>query len=234
MSKLDILCFAAHPDDVELSCGGTIAKHVDLGHSVGICDLTRGELGTRGNADTRRDEALKASEILKIKYRENLGLQDGFFDINEKNIIDVVKIIRKYKPKIVLCNATHDRHLDHSRAGDLVVRAAFLSGLVKINTNQDAWRPSALYRYIQDYHNTPDFVIDISKYMDIKLEAIKAYSTQFYNINSKEIETPISKKDFFDFIIARAKEFGRPAGFEFAEGFNKERYIGVDNLFHLI
>ena len=234
MEKLDILVFAAHPDDVELACSGTVLKHISLGYKVGIVDLTRGELGTRGSAEIRAEETRVASSILGIHSRENLGFRDGFFEIDEAHLLRVVEIIRKYQPELILANAASDRHPDHKRAGDLVSRANFLSGLVKIETaNQTAWRAKVVYRYIQDNYIEPDFVVDISGFEAKKLEAIKAFKSQFYDPNSTEPATPISREDFLDFILARAKQLGRPINAEYGEGFTVERYVGVDNLFEL-
>jgi bacillithiol biosynthesis deacetylase BshB1 len=239
MVKLDILVFAAHPDDVELSCSGTVLKHIDLGYKVGIVDLTRGELGSRGTAEIRAEETEISSKILGIHVRENLGFRDGFFEIDEFHLLKVIEVIRKYKPEIILANAKCDRHPDHKRGGELISRAAFLSGLVKIETsldgiNQDKWRPKAVYHYIQEQYLEPDFVIDISGYEDKKLEAIKAYKSQFYDPNSKEPLTPISREDYLEFVTGRIKQFGGQINTKFGEGFTKERYLGVDNLFHLI
>lgn len=232
--KLDILVFAAHPDDVELACSGTVLKHISLGYKVGIVDLTRGELGTRGSAEIRANESKMASEILGIHVRENLGFKDGLFEIDEAHLLKVIGIIRKYEPEIILANAASDRHPDHKRAGDLVSRANFLSGLVKIETeSQQPWRAKVLYRYIQDNYIEPDFVVDISGFETKKLEAIKAFKSQFYDANSTEPQTPISKEDFLDFVLARAKTFGRPINANYGEGFTIERYIGVDNLFNI-
>lgn len=234
MEKLDILVFAAHPDDVELACSGTLLKHISLGYKVGIVDLTRGELGTRGSAEIRAEETKVASSILGIHSRENLGFRDGFFEIDEAHLLKVVEVIRKHRPEIILANAASDRHPDHKRAGDLVSRANFLSGLVKIETaNQTAWRAKVVYRYIQDNYIEPDFVVDISGFEAKKLEAIKAFKSQFYDPNSTEPKTPISREDFLDFILARAKQLGRPINAEYGEGFTVERYVGVDDLFEL-
>ncbi len=234
MEKLDILVFAAHPDDVELACSGTLLKHISLGYKVGIIDLTRGELGTRGSAEIRAEETRVASSILGIHSRENLGFRDGFFEIDEAHLLKVVEVIRKYQPELILANAASDRHPDHRRAGDLVSRANFLSGLVKIETaNQTAWRAKVVYRYIQDNYIEPDFVVDISGFEAKKLEAIKAFKSQFYDPNSTEPKTPISREDFLDFILARAKQLGRPINAEYGEGFTVERYVGVDDLFEL-
>jgi bacillithiol biosynthesis deacetylase BshB1 len=236
MSKLDILVFAAHPDDVELACSGTVLKHISQGYKVGIVDLTRGELGTRGTAEIRAEESKKATEILGIQVRENLGFRDGFFEIDEAHLLKVVEIIRKYQPEIILANAKSDRHPDHPRGGDLVSRANFLSGLIKIatsfeNQQQTAWRAKAVYRYVQDNYIQPDLVVDITGFETKKMEAIKAFKSQFYDPNSTEPQTPISREDFLDFVMGRAKQYGRPIGVSYGEGFTVERYIGLDNLF---
>ncbi len=236
--KLDILAFAAHPDDVELSCSGTVIKHIQLGYKVGLVDLTRGELGTRGNAELRMREAEAASVILGIHARENLAMADGFFTINNESLTAVVRMIRKYQPKIVLANAVSDRHPDHGRASQLVREAFFLSGLIKFETSengakQNAWRPSALYFYIQDRAVRPDVIVDISGLMDLREQAIKSFSSQFYNPDSKEPETAISTKHFLDILKLRASDLGRIIGAEHGEGFTVERSPGVDDLFSL-
>jgi bacillithiol biosynthesis deacetylase BshB1 len=222
---LDILAFGAHPDDVELGCGGTILKNISLGKKVGIIDLTQGELGTRGTALLRKKEAATAAKLLGVAFRENLKMPDGFFQVNKKNILSVIKKIRQYRPNVVLANATSDRHPDHGRAAQLVAEACFLAGLHKIKTflkgkKQDAWRPKALYHYIQYRKHTPDFVVDISDYMEKKMQVIKTFASQFYNPKSKEPETFISRPDFFDFVYARAKEYGKLLGVQYAEGYN--------------
>lgn len=229
--KLDILAFAAHPDDIELSCSGTIMKQVHLGNKVGIVDFTKGELGTRGTAEIRMEEAKAASEIMGILVRENLGFRDGFFEIDEKHLLGVIQLIRKFQPDVILANAASDRHPDHKRAGDLVSRANFLSGLRKIDTvGQNPWRAKVVYRYVQDNYVNPDFIVDISGYEHRKLETIKAFKSQFYDVTSTEPATPISKADFLDFIMARSKEFGRAIQAEYGEGFTVERHIGIENL----
>ena len=196
MNKLDILVFAAHPDDVELACSGTVLKHISLGYKVGIVDLTKGELGTRGSAAIRSEETKVASELLGIHIRENLGFRDGFFEIDEVHLLKVVEVIRKYQPEIILANAASDRHPDHKRAGDLVSRANFLSGLLKVQTeNQTHWRAKAVYRYIQDNYMEPDFVVDISGFETKKLDAIKAFKSQFYDPNSNEPSTIFKKRN---------------------------------------
>lgn len=237
--KLDILAIGVHPDDIELSCSGTLLKQIDAGCSVGLCDLTRGELGTRGNAELRLLEAEKARKMMGAKIRENLGMADGFFIHSEGNILKIVEIIRAYRPDIVLANAIKDRHPDHGRAAKLVSDACFVSGLRKVPTEragkqQLAWRPNAVYHYIQDNHVEPDFVMDISGFFERKMELIRTFSSQFYDPESTEPDSPISGKDFMDFMDAKARLFGRQAGFEHAEGFTVERYIGVKNLFDLI
>jgi len=237
--KLDILAFGAHPDDVELGCAATIAKEVSLGKKVGIVDLTRGELGTRGNAELRKEEATKAGEILGVKARENLGFADGFFVNNKEHQIEIIKMIRKYQPEIVLCNAIDDRHIDHGKGSQLVSDACFLSGLEKIKTEldgsiQEKWRPKLVYHYIQWKNLEPDFVVDVSGFIDKKIDAVMAYSSQFYDPNSKEPETPITSKNFTDSIEYRAKDLGRLIGVEYGEGFTVERHVAVDSLDKLI
>lgn len=236
--KLDILAFGVHPDDVELSCAGTLMKHIAQGKKVGIIDLTQGELGSRGTAETRKQEAEAASEIMGVSVRNNLKMADVFFEINEQNKRLIIEQIRKYRPEIVLCNAVSDRHPDHGRAAKLVSDASFLSGLVKVETEldgqqQQAYRPKAVYHFIQDVYLKPDFVIDVTEFVERKIDAIKAYKTQFYDPNSKEPQTPISGKEFFDFVKGRMMQFGRPIGAEFGEGFTVEREPGVNDLFDL-
>ena len=233
--KLDILAFGAHPDDVELSCSGTIAKEISLGKKVGIVALTRGELGTRGSAEIRDVEAANAAKILGVQVRENLNMRDGFFVNDEKHQLEIIKMIRKYKPEIVLCNAIDDRHIDHPKGSRLVSDACFLSGLRRIETqldgiNQEAWRPKVVYHYIQWKVLEPDFVVDITGFMDIKEQSILAYSSQFYDPNSKEPESPISSKNFLDSVRYRANDLGRIVGVESAEGYTVERYLTVNSL----
>jgi bacillithiol biosynthesis deacetylase BshB1 len=237
--KLDILAFGAHPDDVELSCAGTLAKEISLGKSVGIIDLTQGELGTRGSAEIRHKEANKAKELLGISIRENLNMRDCFFVNDEAHQIQVIQMLRKYKPEIVLCNAVNDRHIDHSKGAKLVSDACFLSGLKKIATtldglNQEAWRPKVVYHYIQWKNIEPDFVVDITGFMDLKMKAIMAYDSQFYNPNIKEAVTPIATKNFLDSIQYRSQELGRLIGTDFAEGFTAERYVAINSLDNLM
>lgn len=237
--KLDILAFGAHPDDVELGCGATVAKEVALGKKVGIVDLTRGELGTRGSADLRDKEAARAAEILGVVLRENLGFRDGFFTNDETHQMEVVKILRKYRPDIVLCNAITDRHIDHGKGSQLVSDACFLSGLRRIETEhegrrQEHWRPGRVYHYIQWENLTPDFVVDVTGFIQKKIDAVMAYSSQFYDPSSKEPESPISSKNFMESVEYRAKDLGRLINKEVGEGFNAERFPGVDHLGQLI
>lgn len=236
--KLDILAIGVHPDDVELSASGTILKHIALGKKVGILDLTRGELGTRGNAALRTQEANNAAKILRLSVREQLTMADGFFENNEAHQKEIIRIIRKYQPEIVLCNAISDRHPDHGRAAKLTSDACFYSGLVKVETKEDgkaqaSWRPKAVYHYIQDHFIEPDFVIDITPFMEKKIESIMAYSSQFFDPNSKEPETPISTKNFMEYVKAKGSLFGRAINVDYAEGYTVSRYIGVENLFDL-
>jgi bacillithiol biosynthesis deacetylase BshB1 len=231
---LDILAFAAHPDDVELSCSGTLLKHIAAGYKVGIIDLTRGELGSRGSAEIRDQESADASRLMGLSIRENLGFRDGFFLNDELHQMKIIEKIRQYQPEKVLCNAISDRHPDHGKGSELVSVSCFLSGLIKIETGQPAWRPKAVYHYIQDYYHPADFVVDISSYMQRKLEVIQCFKSQFFNPNSTLPETPISSKSFLDFIESRAREMGRPAGFEYGEGFTVERNIGIDSFFDIV
>ena len=233
--KLDILAFGAHPDDVELGCSGTIAKEVSLGKKVGIIDLTRGELGTRGSVEIRNSESAKASEILGVSVRENLDMRDGFFINDEAHQLKIIQMLRKYRPEIVLCNAITDRHIDHGKGSKLVSDACFLSGLVKIETElngekQQAWRPKVVYHYIQWQNIEPDFVVDISEFMDKKMDSVLAYGSQFYDPKSNEPESPISSKNFLESLNYRSRDLGRLAGVEHAEGFTVERYLAVNSL----
>ena len=237
--KLDILAFGAHPDDIELGCGATIAKEVSLGKKVGIIDLTQGELGTRGSAELRIIEANNAAKILGVSVRENLGFADGFFTNDKKHQLEIIKLIRKYRPDIVLCNAIVDRHIDHGKGSKLVSDACFLSGLVKIETElegkqQEKWRPKHVYHYIQWKNITPDFVIDVTGFIHKKQAAVLAYSSQFYDANSKEPESPITSKTFIESINYRSRDLGRLIGVEYAEGFTSERYVAAENLSKLI
>ena len=237
--QLDILAFAAHPDDVELAACGTLIKHIQQGKKVGIVDLTRGELGTRGSAELRDEEAKKSGEIMGLTARHNLQLADGLFEINESSLRKVVEMIRVYQPKVVICNSVSDRHPDHGRGGDLVVRACFLAGLIKFESNwngqnQTPHRPSNIYRYIQDRWLTPDFVVDITDQMETKMECIMAFSSQFHSSESKEPQTPISSPEFLEFLNGRAAQFGRIINTKYGEGFNVERPIGVEDITQLL
>ncbi len=233
--KLDILAFGSHPDDVELSCGATLAKEISLGKKVGIVDLTQGELGTRGTAEIRMKEAARAAEILGVSIRENLKLSDGFFENNKASQIKVIEAIRAYRPEIVICNAIDDRHIDHGKGSKLVSDACFLSGLRRISTQrngkeQEAWRPKVVYHYIQWKDIEPDFVVDVTGFMDIKIKSVFAYESQFYNPDSNEPITPIATTNFKESITYRARNFGRLVGVDYAEGYTTERYVAVDNL----
>lgn len=237
--KLDILAFGAHPDDVELGCSGTIAKEISLGKKVGIIDLTRGELGTRGSVAIRNAESEKATQLLGVSVRENLDMRDGFFVNDEAHQLKIIEMIRKYQPEIVLCNAIQDRHIDHGKGSKLVSDACFLSGLRKIETKvngvlQQVWRPKVVYHYIQWENLQPDFVVDISGFIDIKMESILAYSSQFYDPNSNEPESPISSKNFLESVKYRAQDLGRIIGVPHGEGFTVERYLAVNSLSDLI
>ena len=238
--KLDILAIGAHPDDVELGCGATLAKEVANGRKVGIIDLTRGELGTRGTAETRDEESAEAAKILGVAIRTNMEFADGFFLNDKYHQIELIKMIRKYRPEIVLCNAVDDRHIDHGKGSKLVSDACFLSGLLKIATKtededgwQEPWRPTHLYHYIQWKNLEPNLVVDVSGFMAKKEAAVLAYKTQFYDAESDEPETPISSKNFTDSINYRARDLGRLIGAEYAEGYTVERYPAVDSLFDL-
>ena len=239
--KLDILVFGSHPDDAELGAGATIAKEVASGKNVGIVDLTRGELGTRGSAEIRDKEAITAAKILGVAVRENLEFADGFFANDKQHQMAVIRMLRKYQPNIVLCNAIEDRHIDHAKGSKLVSDACFLSGLVKIDTKmegddqwQDPWRPNHVYHYIQWKNLKPDFVMDVSGFLDKKMKAILAYSSQFHDPKSREPETPISSKNFLDSVEYRARDLGRLIGVSHAEGFTSERFPAIKNLNDLI
>lgn len=237
--KINLLAFAAHPDDVEISISGVMIKHAQLGLKTGIVDLTEGELGTRGSAELRYQESKKSSEILGLSVRENLNLGDGFFEINSESLLKVITAIRKYQADIILINAESDRHPDHGRAHELLKRACFLSGLVKIKTivdgvEQTPWRPKQVYSYIQDHYLEPDLVIDVTDFWEQRMKALMAYSSQFYDPNSTEPNTPISGPDFLNHIEARAVQFGRSINVAKAEGLRTIRALGVNNLKDLI
>lgn len=237
-AKLDILVLAAHPDDAELGCGGTIARHVAEGKKVGVVDFTRGELGTRGTVETRAHEAAESSRILGLTIRENLHLPDGFFKNERDHQLEVVKAIRKYRPEVVLANAVYDRHPDHGRGSELAFEACFLAGLAKVTTSfegvsQQPWRPKALYHYVQSLHIAPDLVVDVSDYWEKKMEAVRAFKTQFYDPESKEPETYISSPNFLRLLEARAVEFGQAIGVKYGEGYTVRRAVGVNSLFDI-
>lgn len=237
--KLDLLVFSAHPDDAELGCGGTIARHAAFGLKVGIIDLTQGELGTRGTPEIRAKEAEKASQILGLTIRENLNLADGFFENNQQHQLKVIEVIRRYKPDMVLANAVHDRHPDHGRAARLVAESCFLAGLAKIQTlhnkePQFPWRPKAVYHFIQALYIKPDFIVDISDFWERKVASYMAFESQMYNPASKEPQTYISSPEFLKLVEARAIEFGNAIGVRFGEGFTASRAIGIKSLTDLI
>jgi len=236
--KLDILVFAAHPDDAELSCSGTIASHIGQGYRVGIIDLTQGELGTRGSIRERAEEAMESSKVLNLAVRENLKFEDGFFKNDRAHQLQIVQKIRKYKPTVIFANAIQDRHPDHGKAAQLVKDSVFLSGLVKVLTEdggevQGPWRPDNVYHYIQTNYIEPDFVVDVSAFWDKKIASIKAFKTQFYNPDSTGPETFISKSGFLEFIEARAIELGHRIGAKYGEGFTVQKTVGVNDVFCL-
>lgn len=233
--KVDILAIGAHPDDVELSCSGTILKHIQQGYSVAIADLTQGELGTRGSAELRLQEAASSQAYMGVAHRVNLGLADGFFEADRDSLIKLVEVIRRFQPEIVLANALKDRHPDHASGATFASKACFLAGLVKIETTyqgqiQERWRPRSVYHYIQDYNLHPDLVVDITEHFDHKMGSIKCFKSQFYDPNSNEPESPISGKSFLDYMESKARMFGRYINVEFAEGFNVARPIGISDL----
>ncbi len=239
--KIDILAVGVHPDDVELSCSGTLLRHIAQGKTVGLLDLSRGELGTRGNAGIRDQEAAEAARRMGAAFRKNLHLADGFFDYNRDSILKIIEVIRWCRPEIVLANALSDRHPDHGRAAKLTADACFYAGLVKILTfdadgnPQERWRPKAVYHYIQDHNLKPDFVVDITPYIEQKIDLVRTFRSQFDLPDAweykNELSTPISGRDFIDFLYAKARSYGRAAGFEYAEGFNAARTPGITDLF---
>lgn len=238
-NKLDILAIGVHPDDVELSCMGTLLSHQAKGYKVGILDLTRGEMGTNGDAFIRLEEVQASNEISGIAVRDNLGMRDGFFEHNERNLRLIISKIRAYQPEIVLANAVSDRHPDHGRAAKLTADACYYSGLSRIQTqlnqtDQVHWRPKSVYHYVQDYNLVPDLVVDVSDFVEQKVKTIQAFKTQFYTGEDGNTTTPISSKSFLDFILAKMRTFGRHIGVEYAEGFNVNRTIGTSDLFHLL
>ncbi len=237
--KIDVLAFGVHPDDVELSCSGVLMVEKNNGKKTGIIDLTEGELGTRGTAETRKSEAAEAAKILGVDVRENLGLPDGFFKNDQETQLKVIEALRKYRPEIIICNAPEDRHPDHGRSAQLVTDASFLSGLKKIITfsdgeEQEAWRPKYVLNYIQDRYLKPDFVVDISDVFERKLEAIKAFKTQFFSPGIDGPQTYISTPDFLDSVVYRYKMFGKMIGVKYAEGFISSKTIGISNFNALI
>ncbi|MEO5908213.1 MAG: bacillithiol biosynthesis deacetylase BshB1 [Ginsengibacter sp.] len=238
--KLDLLAFGVHPDDIELSCAGTILTEKNKGKKVGIIDLTRGELGTRGTAETREEEAGNSAKILGVDVRDNLEMRDAFFKNDEENQRKIITVLRKYQPEIVLCNAPDDRHPDHGRSARLVADAAFLAGLRKIETfdgkiKQEIWKPTYVFNYIQDQYFTPTFVIDISNVIEKKIEAIKAFTTQFLSSpNDKEPQTYISTPEFLESVINRSKMFGKMIGVKHAEGFISKKMVGINSFDALI
>ena len=239
LEKVDILAFAAHPDDIELGASGTLMKHIAEGKTVAIVDLTQGELGSRGTLETRFEEAQEASKIMGVSFRTNLKMPDGFFDLSESNKRLIIQQIRRFQPTIVLANAIEDRHPDHGRSSKLVSEACFLAGLIKVETawdglTQKAFRPAAVYHYIQDRHIEPDFIVDVTDFVERKFECIKAYKTQFFDPNSTEPQTPISGEEFLDVLKGRMQFLGRTIGTKYAEGFTVERQIGVQSFFDLI
>lgn len=236
--KLDILVFAVHPDDAELGCSGTILKHIALGKKVGIVDFTRGELGTRGSAEIRDVEAADSAKVLGLHVRENLRFRDGFFKNDEAHQMELIKMVRKYQPELILSNALHDRHPDHGRAGDLANDAIFYSGLRRIETELDGvkqveWRPRLVLQYIQDRYIEPDVIVDISEFMPRKIESIRAFKTQFDSPDDSAPQTYISSPEFLESVIGRARELGKNIGAEYGEGFTSRKLLGVDNLFDL-
>ena len=233
--KIDILAIGAHPDDVELGCSGTIAKEIANNKKVGILDLTKGELGTRGSAEIREKEANHAAKILNVAFRENLNFKDGFFKNDEEHQLKLIQVIRKYKPDVILCNAIDDRHIDHPRGAKLVIDSCFLSGLKKIvtkydNKEQEPWRPLNIYHYIQWKNLKPDFVVDISNFFEIKIKAVKSFKSQFYNEKEPVHNTPISTKNFLDSIEYRARDLGRLTNVDYAEGFISARLPLIDSI----
>lgn len=236
--KLDLLVLAVHPDDAELGCSGTIIKHIAQGKKVGIIDFTKGELGTRGTVETREEESRNASNIMGIHARENIGIRDGFFKNDEAHQLKVIEMIRKYQPEIILTNALYDRHPDHGRASELANDAVFLSGLRRIETMmngeaQQPWKPRLTLQYIQDTYIKPDIIVDISEQMEQKLDAIRAFKTQFDSPSEDEPQTYISTPAFLQSVIARAREMGKNIGAEYGEGFTSRKLLGVDSLFDL-
>ena len=238
LKKVDILAIGAHPDDVELGCAGTLVKHHNMGMTIGVVDLTQGELGTRGDAQSREEEAMDSAAILNLSFRTNLGLADGFFEANEASLLALIRVIRIARPSIVLANAIEDRHPDHSKGADLARRACFLAGLQKIKiadsqgNSLPKHRPNSVFHYIQDYNLKPDFVVNIDSFWEVKMKAVKAFKSQFYEPHMTGDTSPISGKDFLDFLEGKARTYGRHVGAEFGEGFTSDRYLGIQDLRH--
>ena len=237
--KLDILAISAHPDDIELSCSGTLIAHKSLGYTTGILDLTEGEMSTRGTPEIRQKESVEASQIMGISIRENLGLSDAKFDLSFENQARVIKVLRKYRPEIILANAPYDRHPDHVRASQLIEEAVFKSGLVKIETEDNGesqlpWRPQKVYHYIQSVSLEPDFICNISAHMEQKMAAIRVFKSQFFDPKSNEPDTYISNPDFLKLIEARSREWGHRIGVSYGEGFVQRQSLGVKSLFDLV
>lgn len=239
--KLDVLAFGAHPDDIELSCGGLLLLEKSRGKKTGIVDLTRGELGSRGSAEIRAEESAAAAKVLGVEVRENLEMADGLFEINQENKMKVIRMIRKYRPDVVICNSPEDRHPDHGRAAQLVSEAAFLSGLRMIQTEldgatQEKWRPAYVFNYLQHYYHEPSFLVDISSVIDQKVAAIKCYQSQFYSTDYKsgEPQTYISSKQFFDDLLATTSQYGQKIGVQHAEPYLSRKMVGIKNLDALV
>lgn len=238
--KLDLLAFGSHPDDVELGCSGTLIKEIKRGKKIGIIDLTQGELGTRGTVETRYQEAADAAMIMGVSVRENLKMRDGFFVNDETHQMQVIKVLRKYQPEIVIANILEDRHPDHGKGGWLLYDACFLSGLRQIKTTdengreQEKWRPKILLHYVQDRFYEPDIIIDISDVWEERMNAIRAYKTQFYNPESKEPQSYLSNPEFMEALTARARLLGKRIGVKYGEGFLSKKSIGIKNLDCLI
>lgn len=238
--KLDILAMGAHPDDVELSCSGTLINAVQSGKKVGVVDFTRGEKGTRGTVEQRAQEAAEAAKIIGLHVREQLNFRDGFFINDEEHQLALIKVIRQYQPDVVLANAITDRHPDHGRAADLAREACFKAGLQKIITmnnegeKQGAWRPRAVYHYIQSIPHTPHFIVDVSDAWNAKVKSIKAYKTQFFDPNNDQPETYISSPRFLEMIESRAVHWGHEIGAQYGEGYTVERTLGVKDIQSLL
>lgn len=234
----DILCITAHPDDVEISMAGTVLHHRALGHTVGLVELTAGELGTRGTPEIRKQEAEAARKVLDASFRYQLGLPDGFFRSDKESLLKVVTAIRRHRPKVVLTNAIRDRHPDHGRGASLVAETCFLSGLRRVNTSdegtaQDPWRPTTVLHAIQDNWIEPDLIIDISAHWEKKMEALRCFASQFHDPKSTEPVSPIAREDFMPYLEGRARQFGRYLGCTYGEGFTASRPMGVVDVLEL-